>query len=175
MANRWGKSTNSVRFNFLGLRKSLWMVTAAKKLRDFLLGRKPMTDLDSVLKSRDITLQTKVPIVNYGFSSSHVWMWELDHKDGWAPKNRGFQTVMLEKTLENPLDSKEIKTFHPKGDQSWIFIGRTGAESEAPILWPPDVKNYLTGKDPNAGKDWGKEEKRATGLDVWVVSLTQRT
>ena len=143
--------------------------------RDFLLGRKPMTDLDSVLKSRDITLQTKVPIVNYGFSSSHVWMWELDHKDGWAPKNRGFQTVMLGKTLESPLDSKEIKTFHPKGDQSWIFIGRTGAESEAPILWPLDVKNYLTGKDPNAGKDWGKEEKRATGLDVWVVSLTQRT
>ena len=142
--------------------------------RDLLLGRKPMTDLDSVLKSRDITLPTKVPIVNYGFSSSHVWMWELDHKEGWAPKNRGFQTVMLEKTLESPLDSKEIEPFHPKGDQSWIFIGRTGAESEAPILWPPDVKNYLTGKDPDAGKDWGKE-KRATGLDVWVVSLTQRT
>ena len=94
------------------------------------------------------------------FSSSHVWMWELDHKEGWVPKNWCFWTVVLEKTLESPLDCKEIKPVHPKGNQSWIFIGRT--DSEAPILWPPDVKSWLTGKDPDAKKDWGQEKKGAT-------------
>ena len=120
-----------------------------------------MTNLDSILKSRDITLPTKVCIVR-GFSSSHVQMWELDHKEGWAPKNWCFQTVVLEETLENPLDSKEIKAVSPKGNQPWIFIGRTGAEAETPILWPPDAKSRLTGKDPDAGKDWGQEEKQET-------------
>ena len=91
---------------------------------------------------------------NYGFSSSHVWVWELDHKVGWAPKNRHFWTVVLEKTLESPLESKEIKLVNPKGNQFWIFIGRTDVEAEAPILWPPDGKNWLTGKDPDAGKNW---------------------
>ena len=96
---------------------------------------------------------------SYGFSSSHVWMWELDHKVGWVPKNWCFWTVVLEKILESPLDCKEIQPVHPKGNQSWIFTGRTDAEAETPILWPPDVKNWLTGKDPDIGKDWRQEEK----------------
>ena len=91
---------------------------------------------------------------------SHLWMWELDHKEGWTPKNWYFWTVVLDKTLENPLDCKGIKPVHPKGNQSWIFIRRTVAE--APILWLPDVKNWLAGKDPDAGKDWGQEEKGMT-------------
>ena len=93
----------------------------------------------------------------YGFSSSHVWMWELDYKKSWC-----FCTVVLEKTLKNPLDCKEIQPVHPKGNQSWIFIGGADAEAETPILWPPDVKNWLTGKDPDAGKDWRQEEKGMT-------------
>ena len=92
---------------------------------------------------------------NYDFSSGHVWMWELDHKEGWAPKNWCFWTVVLEKTLETPLDCKEIKPVNPKGNQPWIFTGRTDAEAEAIILWPPDEKSPLTGKDPDAEKDWG--------------------
>ena len=125
--------------------------------RHFLLGRKAMTNLDRVLKSRDITLLTngKGPSSqSYGFSSSHVWMWELDHKEGWAPKNWRFWIVVLEKTLESPLDRKEIKPANPKGNQPWIFIGSVDAEAETPILWPPDVKNWFTGKAPDAGKDW---------------------
>ena len=96
---------------------------------------------------------------SYGFSSGHVWMWELDSKESWAVKNWCFWTVILEKTLESPLDSKEIQPVHLKGDQSWVFIGRTDAEAETPILWPPDAKSQLIGKDPDAGKDWGQEEK----------------
>ena len=99
---------------------------------------------------------------SYGFSSSHGWMWELDHKEGWAPKNWCFWTVVLEKTLESPLNSKKIKPLNPKGNQSWIFIGRTDAEAEAPILWPPDVKSQFTGKDPDTGKDWRQDEKGTT-------------
>ena len=98
----------------------------------------------------------------YGFSSSNVWMWELDYKESWVPKNWCFWTMVLEKTLESPLDCKEIQLVNPKGNQSWIFIGRTDAEVEAPILWPPDAKNWLTGKDPDAGKDWRQEEKGMT-------------
>ena len=98
----------------------------------------------------------------YGFSSSHVWMWELDHKEGWESKNWYFWTVVLEKTLESPLDCKEIKPVHPKGNQSWIFIGKTNAEAESPILWPPDMKSQLIRKDPDAGKDWRQEEKGMT-------------
>ena len=90
------------------------------------------------------------------FSSSHVWMWELDPKEGWAPKNWYFGIVVLEKILESPLDSKEINPVNPKGTQSWIFTGRTDTEAEAPILWPSDVKRWLTGKDPDAGKHWGQ-------------------
>ena len=98
----------------------------------------------------------------YGFSSSHVRMWELDYKESWAPKNWCFWTVVLKKTLASPLDYKEIQPVYPKGDQSWMFIGRTDAEAETPILCPPHAKSWLIGKDPDAGKDWGQEEKGMT-------------
>ena len=90
------------------------------------------------------------------------WMWKLDYKESWAPKNWCFWTVVLEKTLESPLDYKEIQPVHPKGDQSWVFIGRSDVEAETPILWPPDTKSWLVGKDPHAGKNWGWEEKGTT-------------
>ena len=99
---------------------------------------------------------------NYGFSNSCVWMWELDYKESWAQKNWHFWTVVLEKTLEGPLDCKEIKPVNPKGNQSWIFIRSIGAKAETPILWPPDAKNWLIGKAPDAGKDWRWEEKGTT-------------
>ena len=101
-------------------------------------------------------------IKSYGFSSSHVQMWELDRKESWAPKNWCFWTVVLEKTLESPLDRKEIKPVYPKGDQPWILIGRTDAEAATPVLWPSDAKSWLIGRDPDAGKDWGQEEKGMT-------------
>ena len=121
--------------------------------RHLLFGRKVMTNLDSILKSRDITLPTKVHLVKASFSSGHVWMWELDYKKNGVPKNRCFWAVVLEKTLESPLDCKEIQPVHPKGDQSWVFIGRADAEAETPMLWPPDAKSWLIGKDSDAGKD----------------------
>ena len=100
----------------------------------------------------------------YGFSSGHVWMWELDYKESWVQKNwcRRIDTLVLEKTLESPLDCKEIQPVHPEGNHSWVFIGRTDAEAETPILWPPNAKSWLIWKDPDAGKDWGQEEKGTT-------------
>ena len=130
--------------------------------RCLLLGRKVMANLDSLLKSRHYLANTGPSSQNYGFSISHVWMWELDHKEGGALKNWCFQILVLEKTPESPLDGKEIKPINPKGNQSWIFIGRTDAEAEAPILWPADVNSWLIGKDPDAGKDWGQEQRRMT-------------
>ena len=107
-------------------------------------------------------ITNKVPSSQgYGFSSGQVWMWELDYKESWTPMNWCFWTVVLEKTLERPLDCKEIQLIHPKGNQSWIFIRRTDAEAETPILWP-NAKNWLIGKDPDAGKDWRREEKGIT-------------
>ena len=103
-----------------------------------------------------------------GFSNGHVRMWELDYEESWAPKNWCFWTVVLEKTLEGPLDCKEIQPVHPKGDPFWIFNGRTDAE--APILWPPDAKNWLTGKDPNAEKDWRQE--RGWQSMRWLDGIT---
>ena len=102
----------------------------------------------------------------YDFSSSHVWMWELDYKESWAMKNWCFWTVVVEKTLENPLDCKEIQSVHPKGDQSWIFTGRTDVEAETPILWQPDAKHWLIWKDPDAGKDWRQEENGTTEDEI---------
>ena len=141
--------------------------------RRLLLERKDMTNLDSLLKSRDITLPKKVHLVKATvFSSSHVWMWELDHKEGWAPKNWCFWTVVLEKTLQSPLDSKEIQPVHPKVDQFWIFIGRTDAEAKTPILWPPDVKNW------HWKRPWCWERLKAggegddRGWDGWMASPT---
>ena len=154
MVNRWGNNGNSDRL-YLGGSKITEDGDCSHEIKRCLLfGRKVMTNLDSILKRRDITLPTKVHLVSYGFSSSHVWMWELDYKESWAPKNWYFWTVELEKTLESPLDSKEIQPVHPKGNQSWMFIGRTDDEAETPIPWPPDAKNWLIGKDPDAGKDW---------------------
>ena len=139
----------------------MWMVTAATKLRYLPFGRTVMTNLDSVLKSRNIPLPIKVcivkamvfPVLMYGCES-------LVHKGGWVLKNWCFQTVVQEKTLESPLDSKQIQPVHPKGNQPWVFIWRTDAE--APILWPPDAKNWLIGKDPDAGKGWKWKEKGMT-------------
>ena len=131
--------------------------------RRLLFGRKVMTNLDSLLKSRDITVPTKVRLVKtMFFSSSHVWMWELDYKEGWLLRNWCFWTVLLEKTLEGILDWKEIQPVHPKRNQSWISFRRTDAEAGAPILWPPDAKNWLLGKDPDAGKDGRRGEKGTT-------------
>ena len=109
----------------------------------------------------------------YDFSSGHVWMWELDYKESWAPMNWCFWTVVLEKTLESPLDCKEIQPVHPKGDQSWVFIGRTNAEVETLILRPPHAKSWLIVNDPDAGKDWGEGDNR--GWDGWMASPTQWT
>ena len=130
--------------------------------RYLLLGRKAMTNQESILKSRDITLPTMVHLVKAMVFPMVMCGCELYYKESWAPKNWCFWTVMLEKTLESPLDGMEIQPVYPKGDQSWIFIGRTDAEAEAPLLWPPDVKNWLTGKDPDAGKDWRFKEKGMT-------------
>ena len=129
--------------------------------RCLLLWRKVMTNLDSIFKSRDITLLAKVCLVKLWFSSWHVWKWQLDYKESWALKNWCFWTVVLEKTLESPLDYKEIQPVHPK-DQSWVFFGRADVEAETPVVWPPDVKSWLICKDPDAGKDWGQEEKGTT-------------
>ena len=98
----------------------------------------------------------------FSFSSGHVWMWELDYKESWAQKNWCFWTVVLEKTLESPLNCKEIQPVHPKGDQCWVFIGRTDVEAETPILWLPDEKSWVIWKDPDVGKDWGQEEEGTT-------------
>jgi len=142
--------------------------------RCLLFGRKAMTNLDIVLKSRDYHFANKGPYSeSYGFSSSHVRMWELDHKEGWLPKNWCFWTVMLGKTLESPLDCKEIKPLSPKGNQPWICIGRTNGEAKTPLLWPPDVKSWLIGKEPDAEKDWG-QKKRAARMR-WLDSITDST
>ena len=146
MANRRGKGGSSDRFPL----KSLWMVTAAMKLEDncFLTGK-----LDSVLKSKDITFLSVSYSQGYGLPSNHVWIWELDNKEGREPKNWCFQIVALEKTLESRLESKEIKPVNLKGNQPWILLGRTDAKAEASILWPPDANSRLIGKDPDAEKD----------------------
>ena len=136
------------------------MVIAAMKLKKhLLLGRKDMTNPDSILKSRDITLPKKVHVVKAMVFLVVMYGCELDYKESWAPKNWCFWTVVLEKTLESSLDCKEIQPVHSEGDQSWIFIGRTDADAETPILWPTDL---LKQSFPDAGKDWRQEEKGTT-------------
>ena len=149
----------------------LYLLTKIK--RRLLLGRKLMTNLDSILKQRYYFANKGPSSQGYGFSSSHVWMWELDYKESWVLKNWCSWTVVLEKTLESPLDCKEVQPVHPK-DQSWVFIGGTDIEAETPILWPPKAKSWLIWKDPDAGKDWRQEEK-VTTEDCWMASLTQWT
>ena len=157
MTNRLGKTGNSDRL-FILAPKSLQMVTAAMKLKNaYSLEEKLYTPRQHIKEQRHYFANKCPSSQSYGFPSSHVWMWELDYKESWALKNWCFWTVVLEKTLESPLDCKEIQPVHPKGNQSWIFIGKTDAEAETPILWPPDVKNWLIWKDPDAGKDWRQE------------------
>ena len=157
MGNRWGNSGNSVRLYFLGLQITADGDFSHEIKRRLLLGRKVMTNLDSIFKGRDITLLTKVhlvkamvfPVVMYGCES-----WTV--KKGWEPKNWCFWTVVLEKTLESPLDCKEIQPVHSEEDQPWDFFGRNDAEPEAPVLWPPHVKSWLIGKDSDSERDWGQ-------------------
>ena len=131
--------------------------------RRLLLGRKVMTNLDNILKKQRYFFASKGPSSQgYCFSSGHVWMWELDCEEGWGPKNWCFWTVVLEKNLESLLDCKEIQPIYPKGDQSWVFFGRTDAKAETLVLWPPHAKSWLIGKDSDAGRDYGQEEKEMT-------------
>ena len=148
------------------------------KLKDhLLLGWKAMNKLYRVLKSKRHYFANKGPSSqSYGFSSSHVWLWELEHKEGWALKNWCFWTVVLEKTLESPLDCKEIQLIHSKGDQSWMFIGRTDVEAEIAILWPPDAKSWLIGKKPWCWERLKAEREGGNrGQDDWMASPTQWT
>ena len=145
---------------FWGAPKSLQVVTAAMKLKDSCSLEEKLNQPRQHIKKQRHYFTNKGPSrQGYGFSSGLVWMRELDYKEGWVQKNWCFWTVVLEKTLESPLDCKEIHPVHPKGDQSWVFIGRT---AETPILWSSDAKSWLIWKDPDAGKDWGPEEKGMT-------------
>ena len=167
MANRWGNNGNSDRLYFGGLQNHCrcWLQPWNKKT---LTPWKESYDQprQHIKKQRHYFANKGPSSQGYGFSSSHVWMWELDYKESWAQKNWCFWTVVLEKTLESPLDCKEIQPVLPKGDQSWVFIGRTDVEAETPIIWPPDAKSWLIWKDPDAGKDWGQEEKGTTEYEL---------
>ena len=173
LVNRWGNNGNSEGFIFLSSKITADGDCSHEIKRCLFLGRKAMTNLDSILKSRDITLPTKGHSQSYCFSSSFVWM----EKESWALKNWCFWTVVLKQTLESPLDCNEIKPVHPKGDQPWVFFGSTDAEAETPIFWPPDVKNWLIWKDPDAGKGWRQEEKGMTEDEMvgWHHQLNGHT
>ena len=169
MTNTWEGSGNSDRYYFLGPQNHCdW---GHKIKRCLLLKRKAMTNLDKVLKSRDMTLLTNIHTVKaIDFPVVMYWCESWSTKD-WAPKNWCFWTVVLEKTLESPLVINEIIPVNPKGNESWIFIGRIDAEADAPILWPPDVKSWFIGKDPDAGKDWGQEEREWQKMR-WLDGIT---
>ena len=158
-----GKVTD---FIFLGSKITVDSECSNEIKRRLVLGRKAMTNLDSILKKQRHHFASKGPY-SPSLSSSHLRMWNLDHKEGWALKNGCFQTVVLKKTLESLLESK-IRPVNPKGNQSWIFIWRTDAEAEAPIFWPPDVKSWFIGRDPNAGKTEGRRRKGDRGWDGWM-------
>ena len=160
MANRWGKNRSSDRLYFLGLQSHCrqWLEPwNYKMLAPWKESHHKLRQC--FIKQRHYFADKHPSSQSYGFSSSHVWMWEPDHKEVWAPKNWCFWIAVLEKTLESSLDCREIKLVHPKGNQPWIFIGRT--EVEALIFWSPDAKSQLIGKNVDAGKDWREEEKRA--------------
>ena len=163
MANRWGNGGNSDRLYFGGLQNhcTWWLQpwnykTLAPWKKNYDQPRQ------HIIKQRYYFANKGPSSQGYSFSSSHVWMWGLDYKESWALKNWYFWTVVLEKTLEGPLDCKEIQPVHPKGNQFWIFLAKIDAEAETPILWPPDAKRWLIGKDPDARKGWRQEEKGMT-------------
>ena len=163
MANRWETVETVSNFIFGGSKITADGDCSHEIKRHLLFGRKVMTNLDSILKmKRHYFANTDPSSQGYGFFSSHVWMWELDYKESWALKNWCFWTVLLEKTLESPLDCKEIQPVHSEGDQPWDFFGGNDAEAETAVLWPPHATSWLIGKDSNAGKDWGQEEKGTT-------------
>ena len=149
-------------FIFLGSKSAADGDCSHEIKRRLLHGRKVIQPREHIRKQRHYFASKGPSSQGYDFSSIHVWMWELDYKESWALKNWWVWTVVLEKTLESPLDCKEIQPVHPKGDQSWVFIERTNVEAETPILWPPDSKRWLIWKDRDAGKDWGWEEKETT-------------
>ena len=162
MANRWGGNGNSERLDFLGLQHS-WKCWYSHEIKTPASWKESYDQPRLHIKKQRHYFPDKCPYSqSYGFSSSHIWMYELYHKEGWELKNWCFWTVVLEKTPEILLDSKEIKPVNPKGNQSWIIIEMTDVEAEAPILWPPDAKNWFIIKDPGAGKDWTPEEKGKT-------------
>ena len=172
MAKRWGNNGNSDRFYFGWLQNHCtWLLqplnykTLAPWKKSYDQSRQHIKKQKHYFANKGLSSQS------YGFSSGHVWMWELDHKESWMPKNWCFWTVVLDKTLKSPLDCKEIQPVHPKGNQSWIFIGKTDAKAETPMLWPPNVKNWLIWKDPDAGKDWRQEEKGTTEDEMvgWIT------
>ena len=163
MWNRWGNNGNSDRLYFGGLQNHCrwWLQPWNKKT---LIPWKESYDQprQHIKKQKHYFANKGLSSQGFGFASGHVWMWELDYKESWALKNWCFWTVVLEKTLESPLGCKEIQPVHPRRNQSWVFIGRTHAEAQTPTLWSPDVKSWLIGKDPDAGKDWKQEEKGKT-------------
>ena len=149
-----GKQWKQCQTLFSGAPKSLQIVIVAMKSKDaYSLEGSYDQPRQHIKKQRHYFASEGPSGQSYGISSSHVWMWELDYEESWVPKNWCFWTVVLEKTLESPLDCKEIQPVHPKGDQSWVFIGKTDAEAETPILWQPDAESWLNGKNPDAGRD----------------------
>ena len=168
MGNRWGSSGNRERLYFIGLQNhcTWWLQSWNLKV---LAPWKNRYDnpRHHIKKQRHYFADKGLSSQSYGFFSSHVWMWEMDHKEGWVLKSWCLGNVVLEKIPMSPLDRKEIKRVNAKGNQSWIFIERTHAEAEAPILWPPDAKSQLTGKDPNARENWGQEEKGETEFEMF--------
>ena len=161
MANRRVKKETVTDFIFLGSKITSGDDYSHEIKRCLLLGRKAMANLDSIKAETSL----------YQLSSSHTQMWELDHKEGWVPKNWCFWILVLEKILESPLDCKEIKSVNPKGNQAYILIGRTNAEAEGPIFWPLDMKSWLTGKYPHTGKDWRPKEMGRQRMR-WLDSIT---
>ena len=156
--------------------KSLQRVTAAMKWKDIFSSEENLwLTWQCIKKQRHHLADKGLYSQSYGFSSSHVWMWELDHKESWVPKNWCFWTVVVEKTLESPLDCKEIIPVNPKGNQSWIVIRRTDAEVEAPTLWPPEVKSWLAERTLMLGKTEGKRRREQQRMRWLGVSLIQRT
>ena len=167
-----GKQWKLCQTLFLWAPKSLQMVTAAMKLKDaYSLEGKLLQPRQHIKKQTYYSVNKGPSSQGYGFSSGHVWMWELDCEERWVLKNWCFWTVVLEKTLQSPLNCKEIKPVNPKGNQSWIFIRRTDDKAETPILWPPDAKNWLIRKDLDTGKDWWQQEKGLTEMR-WLDGIT---